>query len=408
MSEMEVEIPAYSDYFIKEEMERSLKDIDDILNLAKLNPNNLFPTSQIVYFTSKNLHNNNYRLLQLDNHLLETLNKGDSIRIKGTENENAVLCTDTRTYDILETETSNSLLLVQGLRFKDSLKANSERSISKVTASGIFYDYLEVKVSKPRLHRLYEILNKTLYKGPEYEKDVNDDDLFTYSDLLNNIQASKKELNDALASMHIVKMNDKIRLLDLEYHFRILSYMLRLIDDNSWGLDEIDYETTINSLNELAPFEVLNSLFDLYTEESKIVDSLQLYRYKERDVCRFFAQILLSHAGKFNFSEFLQAWSESVPEGMKPEIEMLNGLAIIDKTTIPHVIRAFPEENLPENIMDRFKVLFDVKEKWTVPEIAPYIQQLTTDKADVNTLLAKYARASTVNGVKYYSAKHAK
>lgn len=351
-----------------------MQDIDDILNLAKLNPSNLFPTSQVFYFTSNNLHNNDYRLLQLDKHLLETLNKGDSIHIKGTENENAVLCTDTRTYDILETETSNSLLLVEGLKFKDSLKADGERSISKVTVSGVFYDYLEVKASKPRLHRLYEMLNKTLYKGPEYEKDTNDDDLVTYNDLLNNIQASERELNDALASMHIVKMNDKIRLLDLEYHFRILSYMLRLIDDNSWELEEIDYETTINSLNELAPFEVLNSLFDLYTEESKIVDGLQLYRYKERDVCRFFAQVLLSQAGKFNFNEFLQAWSESVPEGMKPEVEMLYGIAIIDKRSIPHVIRAFPEQNLPENIMDRFGVLFDVKEKWTVLEIAPYIQ----------------------------------
>lgn len=37
-----------------------------------------------------------------------------------------------------------------------------------------------------------------------------------------------------------------------------------------------------------------------------------------------------------------------------------------------------------------------------------YFRRLATDKLDVNALLAKYARASKVDGVKFYSSKHGK
>lgn len=306
--------------------------------------------------------------------MLETIKEGDLIVIKGDDDENAVLCTDTKTYNVVETETSNSLLLSQNVKFKEDLTDGGDRTTSAITVSGIFYDYLEVVSCKPHLGKLKEILNKTLYKGPELEGDIDQSLLFTHEELLDTIQSSRQELEDALKNMHVVKINNKIRLLDFEYHFRVLSYMLKVIDENAWALDEIEYEVTIELLNDIVPVEILNSLFDLYTEPSKIIDHLQLYSYKETDVCRFFAQILLLHAGKFNFNEFLQAWNESVPEGMVPQVEMLYGLAIIDKVSVPPVIRSFPESQLPEKILERFSALFQAKDKWTVPEITPYIR----------------------------------
>lgn len=342
--------------------------------MAKLEEKDLLCGSQTVFFTPENLHHNNYKFLELDRHLSETLQEGCSVFIKGDNDENVVICTDSCTYDVAETETSNSLLLVEGLQFENDLKDVNEPKIFKVTVHGIFYDYLEVTVGKPHLAKLHLLLNKTLYKGPEHEYEVHNEDLMSFEDLVDQIQTSQEELMETLKSLHIVKIDNKIRLLDFPYHFQVLSYMLKLIDENSWSLDEIDYEETLNSLADLVPREVLISLFELYTEESQIIDGLQLYRYKERETCRFFAEVLLHSAGKFNLNEFLQAWKESVPEGMKAEEEMLYGIALINKKSVPNVIHAFPEDNLPENIITRFKVLFEAKEKWTVPEISPYIK----------------------------------
>ncbi|KAB0805496.1 hypothetical protein PPYR_02466 [Photinus pyralis] len=384
------------------------QEIEKTLLLAKLKPEDLLPLTQVVYFASEELHHNNYKLLQIDNCLLETFNEQGVVYVKGEDNENAVLCTDTATYDLLETETSNALLLVESLHFRDSVTDSAPKATSKVTVKGVFYDYLEVTPTKPNLQRLHELLDKRPYKGPEYERDGDEHDLYTYSELLNRIQASRNELDAALEAMRIVKVNDKIRILDFEYHSRVLSYMLKLIEENSWNFNEVDYDQTVSTLSDLIPEEIICSLFELYTEKSKVIDGLQLYKYKEIDVCKFVARVLLHNARKFNLQEFLEAWMELVPNGMRPETEMLYGLAIIDTKSVPNTILAFEEETLPDNILERFDVLFNAKDRWTVPEITPYIQRMTTEKTDVNAILAKYARACTFSGVKYYTAKHSK
>ncbi|EFA07653.2 sister chromatid cohesion protein DCC1 [Tribolium castaneum] len=387
---------------------RDLDDVNEMLKLAKLGENDVLSTSQTVYFTSDNLNCDNFKFLELDQHLLEEIKQGQTLYIKGDDDENVVLCTKDRTYDVTGAETSNSLLLVKNMAFFDDLKDGKERALQTVTVSGVFYDYLSVTPGKPHLKKLRDLLDKSVYKGPEHEYEIKNEDLYGYDDLIKIIQASDQELESVLKQMNVVTINGKIRLLDVEYHFRALSYMLKLIEENSWNLDEIDFDETLNSLRDIIPETILKNLFDKYTTESKIVDGLQLYSYKEREICRFFAQILLYGAGKFNLEEFLQAWRESVPEGMTCDEELLHGIAIIDRKSDPPVISAFPEEELPEEINARFNKLFKAKEKWTVPEITPYIQRVATDKMDVNALLAKFARASNSQGVKFYSAKHAK
>ncbi|XP_045472114.1 sister chromatid cohesion protein DCC1 [Harmonia axyridis] len=388
--------------------ERCFKEIDEVITLAKLKQDDLMPCVQTIYFNDSNLDCDNLKLIQLNDTLLKDIEEGQTLVFKGDIHENVVLCSKTKTYDVCETETSNSLLLLNGMKFSESCKNCDERTISKAKVHGIFYEYLEAVPGKPYLGKLEQLLSESEYKGPEHEYSIDQSKLLTFEELDNVVQCSKKELQDALDKMDIIVMDNKIRLLGFEYHFRVLSYMLKLIDENSWNLDEINYEVTINSLKEIIPVDVVRSLFDKYTEESKIEDDEVFYSYKERDICIFFAKVLLSQAEKFNFEDFFQAWGESLPEGMYPDEEMLYGIAIIDRKTTPNCIWAFPENTLPENINERFKILFQTREKWTVPEITPYIKKLTTDKLDVNALLAKYARASTHDGVKYYGAKHVK
>lgn len=345
-----------------------------MLHLAKLSEADIKSVSQTIYFTSENLYNNNYRLLQLDSHLQREVSEGKTLYIKGDDDEDVCICTENRTFHVTEAETSNSLLLVENLKFNDDIDDGENRGFQKVEVKAVFHQYLEAVVGKPNFKKLDQLLKDSVYKGPEFEFEINKDHLFTIEELQNNIQASDEELNEALKSMTVIKIDDKIRLIDFEYHFRVLSYMLKLIDENSWELDHIDYDETIEALSELAPREVICTLFDKYTEESKIIDGAQLYRYREEDICKFFAEVLLHEAGRFNFNEFMQAWKESVPEGMNPSEDMLYGIAVIDKKSNPNVVWSFEEKTLPENVIERFKILFSVKEKWSVLEISPYIK----------------------------------
>ncbi|XP_050510050.1 sister chromatid cohesion protein DCC1 [Diabrotica virgifera virgifera] len=393
---------------INTKKERCLKEVENILSLAKLSKDDIKPLSQAIYFTEQNLYNHNFRLLQLDPRLLQEITEGSELCFKGEKDEELVICSETQTFQVVEAETSNSLLLVNDMKFPKDIDDSLSSTVHGVKVKGIFYEYLEASVGKPHLKKLDDLLKSFPYKGPEHEFEVNKENLYSFDDLCDKIQASKSELKEALSTMTVVEISGKIRTLDIEYHFRILSYMLKLLEENSWELDEVDFKETVDSLKELAPKEVVSHLFDKYTEESKEIDGIALYKYKEDEVCKFFAKVLLHETGKFNLNEFLQAWRDSVPEGMVPDEEMLYGIAIIDRKSNPNFIWAFEESNLPENINERFKILFAAKEKWSVPEISPYIKRLATDKIDVNALLAKHARASKINGVKYYSSKHGK
>ena len=334
----------------------------------------MLPTSQVLRFTDKNLYNNNYKLFELDKNTLDILQSGQSLHITGDDDEDAVLCTENQTYDLLETETSNTLMLVNNLQFFDDLKDVTERSVSKVTASGIYHEYLEVFPGKPPLKKLNELLNRTAYKGPEHEYAIKQEDLFTFDELLGQIQSSREELKLALKKKIVVTINGYLRLLDFSYHYRVLNLMLQLINENSWDLDEIHFEETLSTLSNLVPREILCGVFDIYAEESKVIDGTQLYQYKEREVCRFFAQIILSDAAKFNLDDFLQSWKESVPDGVIATEDMLHGLVIINRNSIPKMIKLFLEEDLPDDVTERFKVLFYMKQKWTLAEISPYIE----------------------------------
>ena len=72
------------------------------------------------------------------------------------------------------------------------------------------------------------------------------------------------------------------------------------------------------------------------------------------------------------------------------------------------VVKYFPEWKLTENVQERLASLFAIKEKWTMEEIAPFVEKLTAPKLNVNALLTKYSRVSMINGVKHFSSKHGK
>lgn len=347
---------------------------NEILNFAKLSKEDLLPASQALVFTETGLHNNAFRLLELNNDLLKSIENNEKLVIKGCDNDDLVICSGNSTYHVTCAETSNNLLLTKPARLHENLKECVQEEILVTTVCSVFQECLEANIGKCSFVRISELLKCSIYKGPEHESEIDPSKLFTVEELKNVVQASDGELLEALDDMDVFEINGYIRELDFEYHFRVLSYMLKLIDENSWALDTIDYDETCDALKDFVPEEVISAVFKKYTTPSVVVDGIQLYKYKERDVCQFFAKVILRTAGKFNLEEFLQAWKESVPDGMIPTEDMLYGMAIIDRKSTPKAIWEFEENTLPDDINERFRVLFQNKDKWTVPEIAPYIK----------------------------------
>lgn len=53
---------------------------------------------------------------------------------------------------------------------------------------------------------------------------------------------------------------------------------------------------------------------------------------------------------------------------------VLQGLALVDRSSRPETIFLLKVEDLPEDNQERFNSLFGIREKWTEVDITPYIQ----------------------------------
>jgi len=48
-----------------------------------------------------------------------------------------------------------------------------------------------------------------------------------------------------------------------------------------------------------------------------------VYSLSECQVCQYYAELLLRPVDRFNYTEFMDCWKQSVPEGMNTSIEYL-------------------------------------------------------------------------------------
>lgn len=54
------------------------------------------------------------------------------------------------------------------------------------------------------------------------------------------------------------------RLMEHDYHFRVLSHLLGLIESNSWLLGQIPIGECLSELSDIVPRFILNHLIQLY------------------------------------------------------------------------------------------------------------------------------------------------
>ncbi|XP_038057514.1 sister chromatid cohesion protein DCC1-like [Patiria miniata] len=385
---------------------RTLSQVQTIAELAKLDESDLAPTCQCLYFGSE-LNAADMVLMEVENSTLDFLEKGKSIVIRGEKTDSAVLCLDNKTYDIKDTDTSNTLLILPQCSTPDEC-VESKRQIVNRQVTGLAKSYYEVKLMRPKLRKLRSLLEDCPYSGDVYEEEAGGK-RYTLDHILDVVQASETEIRDELKKLRACHISGFWRMLHFDYECQLLSHILSLIEENSWNFRKIPLGETLDTLENLEPRAILEHTFECFGERlprQETEDDEVFYCLDEDKVCQMFAEMLLRPAEKFNLAEFLLSWQQSVPEGMTTGMHQLQGVAIIDKNSKPEVIFHFPFCLMPENEVDRFNFLFKTRDRWTQEEMLPYIEDLVTEKLSAGALLQKHARASVgTNGVRVYNSK---
>jgi len=94
---------------------RNLTQVDAMLNLAKLNESDVKKESVILHFIPQIIDSKEVKLIEVSKDILEYINSGETLYVKGGETENIVICSNDATFELKEAETSNSLLVMPSL-----------------------------------------------------------------------------------------------------------------------------------------------------------------------------------------------------------------------------------------------------------------------------------------------------
>nr|SVE77128.1 EOG090X09TV [Daphnia lumholtzi]SVE77732.1 EOG090X09TV [Daphnia lumholtzi]SVE78360.1 EOG090X09TV [Daphnia lumholtzi]SVE78989.1 EOG090X09TV [Daphnia lumholtzi] len=381
-------------------MDRSLQQVNTMLNLAKLTESDIKKESHVLQFVPQILDSKLVKLIEVSKGTLEYINSGECLFLKGNEDDHVIICSNSNTFELKEAETSNSILLMPTLLEGKLLEDTGYRTLMQQKVFGVYHTYYEMRLTRPKLQSLRNALAKYPYKGKNSEitKEVVG---LSFTELKMMIQASEEEIINQLQEMPAVKVRGKWRLLDVGFSFGWVSYLDSMLREKQLSLAEVT-QPIVKKWMGLYDTEDINAkCIALFME----VDESSL-RWKSEAVSQLFALYLLPELRAFDSKDFFTVWQQSMPVGVKTDEEHLNGVAIVDYDSTPSLVKYLPEFDLPEEINERLGILFRNRTKWTLQSITPYVQPLTDNNLNVAALLTKYARSSTVNGVKYYSSKY--
>ncbi|XP_044277436.1 sister chromatid cohesion protein DCC1 [Varanus komodoensis] len=384
---------------------RSREEVDATLQVAKVNPAELLPVVQCLSFCAQEDAADHY-LLQLEPELCAELEAGHSLVIRGDREEHAVLCSKDKTYDMKIADTSNTLLIIPTCKTTEQLSAcDSTSNILHTQIAGFSKTFWELRRCQPKLKKLKKLLMENPYEGPDSEQErTSTKSKYTTEDLLEQVQASEEEIMHQLLILKACQIKGYWRILDFDYEMKLLNHVTQLIYTESWPFNKVPLSICLQELGPLEPKEMIEHILMSYGQKY-IDEGTTYFEMNEEKICRAIAQMLLQNAVKFSLSEFQEVWQQSVPEGMTTSQDQLKGLALVDQSSRPETIFLLNVEDLPEDNQERFNSLFSIREKWTEAEIAPYIQDLCSEKQTIGTLLTKYARSSMQNGLKVYNSR---
>nr|SVE75885.1 EOG090X09TV [Daphnia hispanica] len=381
-------------------MDRNLQQVNTILNLAKLTVSDIKKESHVLQFIPQILDSRQVKLLEVSKDILEYIDSGECLFIKGSDDAHVIICSNSKTFELKEAETSNSLLLMPSLTNGKLIEDTGSRTLKKQEVFGVYHTYYEMRLTKPKLQSLRIALAKYPYKGKNSEVTKEAVGL-SFTELKSMIQASEEETINQLQEMPAVKVKGKWRLFDVSFLFGWVSYLDSILREKKLSLEEITSSDVEDWMGLYDTENVNAKCISLFMD----VDESNL-KWKSKAVSQLFALYLLPELRAFDSKDFFTAWQQSMPVGVMADEEHLNGVALVDYDSTPSLVKYLPEFELPEEVNERLDILFRNRAKWTLPSITPYVQPLTDNNLNVAALLTKHTRSSTINGVKYYSSKY--
>ncbi|THV08475.1 hypothetical protein K435DRAFT_959038 [Dendrothele bispora CBS 962.96] len=342
--------------------------------------------------------------------LLEDQNNTPKLTIKGLPGEDAVLCTNDKTYTLRSVVLSNSILVVTAPPdTSDALDFDANSVVIRDQISEI----LEVTPTVPKLHKLASLLRGREY-GEDEEEIVDEDEdrqKFTYADAKIQVQASDAELDRGLKDRRILNINGELRPIALQYLSHIIELILNSLVSLSLPHENVPIEKLCSALYEQHDVpRVVSTQILLWFGSINDHEGQSHWKMDVNSVIKEAGlSILRNHKrDPIRTSDLLTAWQAMVGDTFANavDLKLLAGNYLVSsRSGDAEALLYFPASELPLDPTARFAELFLTRNRWKGEDIAPFLSDVAVDSKERDKLLLKYARAVTSPQGIWYTAR---
>ncbi len=210
---------------------RSKNDVFELLDHATPDLNAFFQNAQLVT-VDEHPSGEDIFLLEITPALADQLLSTNTESVgeiksaeEGSREQPAFFCSSENTHRLLETETSNSLLLLPNLKLPgknpDKFWTVSEQTVTPTRVAAIKSVYLETSaVRAPSLKKLKHMLLPSTFAGHIEDEDQHttaSSQFYTYARLQELVPCSEHELLCALDRLNVFSWKGHCRLFQLDY-----------------------------------------------------------------------------------------------------------------------------------------------------------------------------------------------
>lgn len=333
-----------------------------------------------------------YRLLELsETSLLDSLSE---LCIKGTDEEEAILCTQDKTFLLREVHTSNLHLLVDPT-------SGQCMEMGKCL--------LEVRCVPARLEALKKALQAAPYEGPDAPSPSDECIAHLHHQrIFERFQGSEREIRSFLLCNDAILIDGHYRMLSAEYHSRFLRTLTstlalyeinvketidgvrlvkliaggedeqgerRLGDQDKDDRDDVVDDVLESEEKEEFPETIVAHLLNRYINKDGLLD--------ETKISRFYVRQLLRARSVWRLSDLFRAWHSLLGPDFSPALDHLRGLALVTRLPGDEDSQAtyFAADELPRQPSAMFTTLFRMRERWPLDELLVYVQEIADELA---------------------------
>lgn len=282
------------------------------------------------------------------------------------------LCSENKTFDLLEFDTSNSLLLHDGPLILSNLSST-----------------FELREKNPPFLTFRQLLHSNPITEAEIKGSVIQDPI-SYEELKDRTLCSKSEFEDMVVKLAACNINGAIKTPSRDLEEMITDQIIRFSQTlEDWK--RINVNEMFQSFNfplmkypftKIIAYAVLKSLCIEISDDVVVLD--------EKKILIYIAKMILRNSknGFISVDDFKDEMKGQMPQNTRLNMDIFKGLF----ARIKNGFQYLDEETIPIDPEKRFEYLFQVQKEWEQSDIEPFFVEYISEKLLFVEFASRYAR----------------